>query len=98
MDNGPQKPAVYEISTKGAGMITRTIATLAIAGTLVLAGCDVDQTEEGELPDVDISAEGGNMPEYDVEGPEVDVEMKEKTVEVPDVDVDLPEDPEDDEN
>ena len=75
-------------------MITKTIATLAITGTLALAGCDIDQTEEGELPDVDISAEGGNMPEYDVDGPDVDVEMKEKTVEVPDVDVDFPEDDE----
>ena len=53
--------------------------------------------------------QGGNMPEYDVEGPdvnvgtqekqvtvpEVDVESEEKSVTVPDVDVDLPDDEED---
>lgn len=57
--------------------------TLALAtGLLVLplAGCDVDQTEAGELPDVEV--EEGNMPEYDVETP--DVEMETDTVTVPD--------------
>ncbi len=58
--------------------------------TLGMAGCDVEQTEEGSLPDVEI--EGGNMPEYDVDAPEVDVGTKEKTVTVPDVDVTLPDD------
>lgn len=54
-----------------------------------LTACDVEQTEEGKLPDVDVSVEGGNMPEYDVETADVSVGMKEKEVEVPDVDVDV---------
>lgn len=53
-----------------------------------LAACDVDQTEEGELPEVDVK--GGNMPEYDVETADVDVGTEEKTVEVPDVDITMP--------
>ena len=52
---------------------------------LGLTACSVEQTEEGELPDVDV--EGGNMPEYDVDAPDVDVEMEEKTITVPDIDV-----------
>ena len=54
--------------------------------SLSLAACDVDQTEEGEMPEVDV--DGGNMPEFDVEGPDTE------TVEVPtlDVDVDGPDD------
>jgi hypothetical protein len=51
-------------------------------------GCRIEQTEEGELPDIDI--EGGKLPEYDVDLPEVDVKMKETTVKVPDVDVRMP--------
>jgi hypothetical protein len=53
-----------------------------------LSACDVDQTEEAELPEV--SAEGGNMPEFDVETADVDVGTKEVTVEVPTVGVDMP--------
>jgi len=60
--------------------------------TLGMAGCDVEKTEEGSLPDVEV--EGGNMPEYDVDAPEVDVGTKEKTVTVPDVDVTMPDDDE----
>lgn len=60
----------------------------SVAGAaLALTACDVDQTEEGELPEVDV--EGGNMPEFDVEGPEVDVETGTETVEVPTLDVDV---------
>jgi len=77
----------------------------ASALLLVVPACDVDQTREGELPDMDVDVEGdpGQMPAYDVEGPEVDVEqektdvtvpdidMEEKEITTPDVDVDLPE-------
>jgi hypothetical protein len=55
---------------------------------LGLAACDVDQTKEGEMPEVTV--EGGQMPEYDVETAEVEVGTKETTVEVPDVEVTMP--------
>ncbi|MEQ8659684.1 MAG: hypothetical protein RLW62_02585 [Gammaproteobacteria bacterium] len=48
-------------------------------------GCDVDQTQEAKLPDVDV--EGGQMPKYDVQPADVDVQTETRTVEVPDVDV-----------
>lgn len=59
-------------------------APLAIA----LAACDVDQTQEGELPEVEVK--GGQMPEFDVETADVDVGTKQTTVEVPDVDITMP--------
>lgn len=65
-----------------------------LVATLGLAGCDVEKTEEGSLPDVDVK--GGNLPKYDVDGPDVDVGTKEKTITVPDVDVDMPDDDEPD--
>jgi hypothetical protein len=67
----------------------RLIAASLIAPfALGLAACDVDQTEEGEMPEVNV--EGGNMPEYDVETADVDVGTEEKTVEVPTIDVEVP--------
>lgn len=65
-------------------------ATFAIAATFGLAACDVDQTEEMEMPDVEVSE--GNMPEFDVETADVDVGTEETTVEVPTVDVEMPDD------
>lgn len=72
-------------------MSTRKILAL-FTGLLVLplAACDVDQTEAGEMPDVEV--EEGDMPEYDVEGPEVETGMDRDTVVVdhPTVDVEPP--------
>lgn len=63
---------------------------LAAAGGLALGACDVDQTKNAQLPDVDVNATGGQLPEYNVEGPTVNVGTENKTVEVPTVDVDPP--------
>ena len=57
-----------------------------------IAGCDVDQTKEGKLPEVEVNATGGQLPEYNVTGPDVNVTTENVTVEVPKVDVDLPKD------
>lgn len=52
-----------------------------------LAACDVEQTQEGEMPEVSVNAEEGEMPEYDVDTAEVDVDSQERQVSVPDIDV-----------
>ncbi len=71
----------------------KIIATAFIgAASLGLAACDVDQTQEGELPDVEV--EGGNLPEFDVETADVEIGTEEVTVDVPTVDVDMPDDAE----
>jgi len=48
-----------------------------------LGACQVEQEETGSLPDVDVDVEPGNLPEYDVQGPDVDVGVTERTVTVP---------------
>lgn len=63
-------------------------ASLIAPFALGLAACDVDQTQEGEMPEVEVT--GGQMPEYDVETADVEVGTEEKTIEVPDVDVTMP--------
>ncbi|MBA3525455.1 MAG: hypothetical protein H0T82_00825 [Sphingomonas sp.] len=57
-----------------------------------IAACDVDQTKEGDMPEVDVNASGGALPEYDVDAPSVNVGTENKTVQVPTVDVDAPKD------
>ncbi|MDX9873472.1 MAG: hypothetical protein RBS88_01065 [Spongiibacteraceae bacterium] len=66
---------------------THLVPGALLVAALGMAGCEVEKTEEGELPDV--SVEGGKLPEYDVKGPDVDVNMEERRVTVPDVDVDV---------
>jgi hypothetical protein len=61
------------------------VAPLFVVG---IAACDVDQTEEGELPDVDV--EGGQVPEYDVDAADVDIGTDTAVIEVPDVDIEDP--------
>ena len=63
-----------------------------LASCFVIAACDVDQTKEAELPDVDVNASGGQAPEFDVDAATVNVGTENKTVQVPTVDVDAPKD------
>lgn len=81
----------------------RKILPLSLFVLLIpLASCQVKQEEAGRLPDVDVQP--GKLPEYDIQGPDVNVGVtkrtvtvpkvvvvqEEKTVEVPYIDVDLP--------
>ena len=66
------------------------VKALVGASFLTFAACDVDQKKEAKLPDVDVNATGGQMPEFDVKGPDVDVGTKNTTVEVPTIDVNVP--------
>ena len=72
--------------------LNRTAALLLALGAsaIALGGCQAEQTQEGELPDVDVTAEGGQLPEYEVETADVEVGTREETVTVPDIDVTMP--------
>lgn len=71
-------------------MKNRKLLALAIAPLFALgvAACDVDQTKEGDMPDVDV--QGGEVPEYDVQPADVDVGTDTTQVVTPDVDVSQP--------
>jgi hypothetical protein len=70
-------------------MKTITIALIG-AASFALTACDVDQTKEAKLPDVDVNVTEGQLPEYNVTTPTVEVGTENKTVEVPTVDVNIP--------
>lgn len=60
----------------------RFLACLLMVGGLVTA-CDVEKTDEGDMPEVDVDYESGEMPDYDVDWADVDVGTRTKTVSVP---------------
>jgi hypothetical protein len=70
-------------------MKSSSIVALSVAAVVIVAGAfyfvDVDQTREARLPDVDVSVEGGQSPDFDVETGSVDVDSTEKEVLVPKV-------------
>ena len=70
--------------------MNNVLKVLVGATCFAIAACDVDQTKEGEVPDVDVNVSGGQLPEYNVEGPTVNVGTENKTIQVPTVDVDVP--------
>lgn len=61
------------------------IPLLLLLVVVPMGACRVQQEEAGSLPDVDVDVEPGNLPEYDVEGPDVNVGVTEQTVTVPKV-------------
>ncbi|MBV9931214.1 MAG: hypothetical protein JO013_09750 [Alphaproteobacteria bacterium] len=62
-----------------------TAAAALGAAAFGLSACDVQKTQNGSLPTVNVS--GGQLPEYNVTGPDVKVGTKTETVKVPTVEV-----------
>lgn len=62
----------------------------AITSMFALSACDVEQTQEGEMPEVEVTSEGGQMPEYDVETAEVEMGTETRTIEVPTAEIQTP--------
>ncbi|MEX1181906.1 MAG: hypothetical protein WEF86_01630 [Gemmatimonadota bacterium] len=52
---------------------------------LGLGACTAEQTEEGDLPDIDV--EGGNLPEYDVDAVDVEIGTDTSMIITPDLDI-----------
>ena len=68
-------------------IIAAIVAVIAVAFGVYMI--DIDQTQEAQLPEVEI--EGGQMPEFSAETGDVDVEEEEVTVTVPTLEVTPPE-------
>ena len=71
------------------GIIIAAIAAVAAIAFGVYM-IDIDQTEEAALPDVDVSVEGGNLPEFDVETGDIDVGTTTIKTTVPTIDIETP--------
>lgn len=64
---------------KKASITALMVASSAIA----LSGCEVEKTEDGKMPNVDVAGDAGNLPKYDV-----DVRKTEEG-RMPNIDVDV---------
>jgi hypothetical protein len=59
---------------------------IPFAALLVLpVGCRIEQERAAELPDVNVQVEPGQLPKYDIKGPDVNVRTVEETIVVPQV-------------
>lgn len=73
-------------------MKTRILSlAILMMGSIALTSCDVEQTREGEMPEVNVDVEEGQLPAYDVDWADVDVSTTTKTVKVPKVRVTMEE-------
>lgn len=72
---------------KGNGISSWLAPLCMVAMVLMLGACSVEQTQEAELPDVDVDvdAEPGKLPAFDVDWASVDVGTRTKMVKVPKV-------------
>jgi hypothetical protein len=76
-----------KIANKSSWLVTLLSGTTL---ALTLGACDVDQTQQGKLPEVDVK--GGQLPKFDVDVADVDIKKKKVEIPVPDVDVKMPTD------
>jgi hypothetical protein len=73
---------------KGTDMFRKVLAGMLISVVAIaMFGCEVRQTREGRLPEVEV--EGGQLPEFEVETADVEVRRRTVDVTVPDVDIEI---------
>ncbi len=68
--------------------VIQSVAVVAVG--LAVTGCQVNKTQEGKMPKVAVKTTEGQLPAYNVEGPDVNVSSKTETVKVPTVHVTTP--------
>ena len=62
---------------------------LSLLGVLALSACEVEKTQDGELPDVKV--EGGHLPKYEIkrhESPDLELRLDTTQIVVPKIGVD----------
>ncbi len=68
-------------------LVILILVVLAAIAAYALGLFNIDQTKKGALPSVELKAEGGALPSFDVDTAKIDVQTKNTTVEVPTVEV-----------
>lgn len=71
--------------SRTGGIILGIVVVIAVIFGIYMVDFDVE--DPGAMPDVDVSVEGGEMPDVDADVGDVTVGTTEETVTVPDVDV-----------
>ena len=72
-------------------MMKKLLPILALGALgMSVSACRVNKTQEGKLPNVSVKTSSGQLPAYNVQGPNVEVGSKNETVKVPTVHVTSP--------
>lgn len=66
-------------------LIILAVAVIVLIVLFATGFWSVEQTREGELPNVEVNAEGGQLPAFDADSKEVVVGTTETEIEVPKV-------------
>lgn len=78
-------------TSRGGGsrtiLVILILLVLAAIAAWALGLFSVSQTDQGALPSVQINAQGGDLPSFDVDAADIDVGTTNTTVEVPTVEV-----------
>ena len=71
--------------------MSKAIKILAMtAASLSITACQVNKTQQGKLPKVEMKTTEGQLPAYNIQGPDVQVGSKTKSFKVPTVHVTTP--------
>lgn len=70
-------------TAKKTTAIIAGVAAVAIIGVAGLYLVDVDQTQEARLPDVDVSVAEGQMPKFDMDVADVNLQVNDSEIKVP---------------
>lgn len=70
---------------KGIYIAAAVVAAVMVVGAIFLI--DIDQTQEASLPDVELTVDGGQLPEFEANVGSIDLTTQEVTVEVPDIEI-----------
>lgn len=68
---------------------TKQILALS-AVCIALTGCQVNKTQQGKLPKVEMKTSEGQLPAYNIQGPDVQIGSKTKSFKVPTMHVTTP--------
>jgi hypothetical protein len=67
---------------------TKTVVPMLLGAVLLTVGatgCKVTKTQDGQMPAVEVSTKGGQLPKYDVKTPTVTVSSEKTDIQVPTV-------------
>jgi hypothetical protein len=79
---------IFKSKFKSKHTLKRLLAVPLTVLLVAMTGCRIEREQAGEAPEVNVDVEPGQLPEYDIQGPDVNVQTTEQPVTVPEVDID----------
>ncbi len=78
---GDRFPLITRFQHLANHHLPKALLSASLLLLIPLSGCQIEREQAGRLPEVDVDP--GRLPEYDINGPDVNVGVTERTVTVP---------------